>query len=41
MGRDLIGFATRGDAESFRAEHGGDLVRHGDVTPATVASLGR
>jgi len=41
MGRDLIGFSDRTDAESFRDEHGGQLMRHGDVTPATIASLGR
>jgi nitrous oxide reductase accessory protein NosL len=41
MGRDLIGFGDRGDAESFRAEYGGDLVAHGEVTPELVARLGR
>ena len=41
MGRDLIGFSTRGDAESFRDEYGGQLMSHGDVTPATIAGLGR
>jgi nitrous oxide reductase accessory protein NosL len=41
MGRDLIAFSDRADAESFRDEHGGELLAHGDVTPATVASLGR
>jgi nitrous oxide reductase accessory protein NosL len=41
MGRDLVGFTDRGDAESFRDEHGGQLMRHGDVTPATIASLGQ
>jgi nitrous oxide reductase accessory protein NosL len=41
MGRDLIGFSDRADAEGFRAEHGGRLVTHDEVTPATVAGLGR
>lgn len=41
MGRDLIGFSDRADAESFRDDHGGQLMRHGDVTRATIASLGR
>jgi nitrous oxide reductase accessory protein NosL len=41
MGRDLVGFTDHGDAESFRDEHGGQLMSHGDVTPATIASLGQ
>jgi nitrous oxide reductase accessory protein NosL len=41
MGRDLVGFTDRGDAESFRDKHGGQLMSHGDVTPATIASLGQ
>jgi nitrous oxide reductase accessory protein NosL len=41
MGRDLIAFSAREDAESFRDEHGGQLMGHGDVTRATIASLGR
>jgi nitrous oxide reductase accessory protein NosL len=41
MGRDLIGFSDRADAESFRDDHGGQLMGHGDVTRATIASLGR
>jgi nitrous oxide reductase accessory protein NosL len=41
MGRDLIGFSDRADAAAFRAEHGGRLATHDEVTPATVAGLGR
>lgn len=41
MGRDLVGFSAPEDAESFRDEYGGQLMRHGDVTPATIAGLGR
>ena len=40
MGRDLIGFGDRADAESFRAEHGGSLVGLDDVTPEMIAQLG-
>ncbi|MFB6160529.1 MAG: nitrous oxide reductase accessory protein NosL [Haloferacaceae archaeon] len=41
MGRDLIGFSDRADAESFREEYGGQLMEHGDVTRGTIAGLGR
>ena len=41
MGRDLIAFGTRSDAESFRDEHGGSLTPHDGVTPEVVAGLGR
>ncbi|MFB6068400.1 MAG: nitrous oxide reductase accessory protein NosL [Halobacterium sp.] len=40
MGRDLIGFGNRGDAESFRDEYGGDLATFDEVTPSMIASLG-
>ena len=39
MGRDLIGFSERSDAESFQAEHGGSLVAFDDVTEGTIAEL--
>jgi len=41
MGRDLIGFADRGDAEGFRSEYGGSLTSHDGVTPEVIAGLGR
>jgi copper chaperone NosL len=41
MGRDLIAFSERSDAESFADEHGGSLAGLGDVTRETVAQLGR
>ncbi|WP_336036726.1 nitrous oxide reductase accessory protein NosL [Halobacterium yunchengense] len=41
MGRDLVGFTDRADAEAFRDGHGGDLVSFDDVTPEVVSSLGR
>ncbi|MFB6090125.1 MAG: nitrous oxide reductase accessory protein NosL [Halobellus sp.] len=41
MGRDLIGFGERADAESFRTEHGGSLTTHEGVTPEVVAGLGK
>jgi nitrous oxide reductase accessory protein NosL len=41
MGRDLVGFSSRDDAESFRADHGGDLLTLGDVTREVIAQLGR
>lgn len=40
MGRDLIGFSSRSDAEAFRDEYGGELAEHGDVTPEMIARLG-
>lgn len=40
MGRDLIGFSARADADSFSDEHGGTLLSFGDVTRETVAGLG-
>lgn len=39
MGRDLIGFTDRGDAEEFRSEYGGSLTSHGGVTPEVIADL--
>lgn len=41
MGRDLVAFGTRSDAESFQSEHGGSLTTHDGVTPEVVAGLGR
>ncbi|CQH63322.1 NosL family protein (plasmid) [Halobacterium hubeiense] len=40
MGKDLVGFAERADAERFRDEYGGDLATFDDVTPDLVSSLG-
>lgn len=40
MGRDLVAFTDEGDAEAFRADHGGELTTHGEVTPELVAGLG-
>ncbi|MGQ4557012.1 nitrous oxide reductase accessory protein NosL [Halobellus sp. GM3] len=40
MGRDLIGFSDRADAESFQSSHGGSLTAHDGVTPEVVAGLG-
>jgi len=40
MGKDLIGFSERENAEAFRDEHGGDLAPFDDVTPTMVATLG-
>jgi copper chaperone NosL len=40
MGRDLIGFSNRDDAESFQAGHGGSLAQREDVTPEMIAQLG-
>jgi copper chaperone NosL len=39
MGRDLIGFSERADAEAFQSEHGGSLVAFDEVTEATIAEL--
>jgi nitrous oxide reductase accessory protein NosL len=41
MGRDLIGFSDRSDAEAFHSEWGGSLTTHAGVTPEVVAGLGR
>jgi nitrous oxide reductase accessory protein NosL len=41
MGRDLIAFTERGDAESFRDEYDGTLAAFDEVTPETIAQLGR
>jgi nitrous oxide reductase accessory protein NosL len=41
MGRDLIAFAERGDAESFADEYGGSLAAFDEVTPETIAQRGR
>jgi nitrous oxide reductase accessory protein NosL len=40
MGRDLLGFSERADAEAFRDEHGGDLLALEDVTPTLISQLG-
>lgn len=40
MGRDLIAFSERGDAESLQAEYGGELVGVDGVTPELIAQLG-
>jgi nitrous oxide reductase accessory protein NosL len=40
MGRDLIGFSERADAESFLSEHGGELAELDDVTPTMIEQLG-
>jgi nitrous oxide reductase accessory protein NosL len=40
MGRDLLGFGDRADAEAFADEYGGDLGSADEVSPATIASLG-
>ena len=40
MGRDLIAFSDREDAESFQSEHGGSLTTHDGGTPEVVAGLG-
>jgi nitrous oxide reductase accessory protein NosL len=39
MGRDLIGFSERTDAEAFQADHGGDLMAFDEVTRDTIALL--
>lgn len=41
MGRDLLGFSDRSDAEAFQSEWGGSLTPHDGVTPEIVAGLGR
>ncbi|MEA5387049.1 nitrous oxide reductase accessory protein NosL [Haloarculaceae archaeon H-GB11] len=41
MGRDLIAFSEKADAESFNAEYGGSLATFDQVTPETIAQLGR
>ncbi|MFB6151149.1 MAG: nitrous oxide reductase accessory protein NosL [Haloarculaceae archaeon] len=41
MGRDLIGFSSRADAESFAENHGGSLAGFDDVTRETIAGLGQ
>ncbi|GGI97571.1 hypothetical protein GCM10008995_04330 [Halobellus salinus] len=41
MGRDLLGFSGRSDAEAFQSEWGGSLTTHDGVTPEVVAGLGR
>jgi nitrous oxide reductase accessory protein NosL len=40
MGKDLIAFSKRADAESFSQDHGGTLAEFGDVTPGMVEQLG-
>jgi copper chaperone NosL len=39
MGRDLIAFSDAGDAESFQADYGGDLMDFDEVTEGTIAQL--
>jgi|GEM_PF-330069 len=39
MGRDLIAFSERADAESFRDDYGGSLTTFDDVTPETIAQM--
>ncbi|WP_436930778.1 nitrous oxide reductase accessory protein NosL [Halosimplex halobium] len=41
MGRDLIAFSERSDAESFADEYGGSLAGFDDVSRETIAQLGR
>lgn len=41
MGRDLIAFSNSTDAETFRAEYGGELLGLDEVTRTTIAQLGR
>jgi copper chaperone NosL len=41
MGRDLIAFSERADAESFRDDHGGSVAGFDEVSPETVAQLGQ
>jgi len=40
MGADLLGFTAEADAESFRSEHGGELVTLDEVTPTLISQLG-
>jgi nitrous oxide reductase accessory protein NosL len=39
MGRDLIGFSNRADAEAFRDDYRGSLSAFNDVTSETIAGL--
>lgn len=39
MGKDLIAFSAAADAESFRDDHGGELVTLAEVTPDLLARL--
>ncbi|MFC7134445.1 MULTISPECIES: nitrous oxide reductase accessory protein NosL [Salinibaculum] len=39
MGRDLIAFSDRADAEAFQGEWGGDLSTFDEVTEQTIAGL--
>lgn len=39
MGRSLLGFSNADDAESFQAEHGGELYDHEDVSATLIQSL--
>ncbi len=41
MGEDLIGFSDEADAESFQADHGGDVVTFDEVNPELISTLGR
>lgn len=40
MGKDLIAFSKESDAQSFKDEHGGELVTVDEVTPELIAQLG-
>jgi nitrous oxide reductase accessory protein NosL len=37
MGPDLIPFSDDDDIETFREEHGGDVVEYSDITPESIA----
>ncbi|QZX99080.1 nitrous oxide reductase accessory protein NosL [Halobaculum rubrum] len=41
MGADLLAFTEESDAESFRSEHGGELVTLDAVTPTLISQLGK
>jgi nitrous oxide reductase accessory protein NosL len=39
MGHELVPLATREAAESFRRDHGGDIVSFAEITPATLPGM--
>jgi len=39
MGRELIPFSTQKEAESFIADHGGELMKFSDITPKNIMAL--
>ncbi|MHB9285769.1 nitrous oxide reductase accessory protein NosL [Halobacteriales archaeon Cl-PHB] len=41
MGKDLIAFSERSDAEQFQTEYGGQLMGFDDVTPSVISQLAR